>query len=216
MIIKLSKFFLMIQSEILSRPCHPPLSFIQFDIHCSSNGFGGFRFSMAAGSQSVESWAKKLDLVQLGKKSIFPWISHAVQLARVSPLLETPSLTSSHPSPGRRFQRNAIGSVYESKGGLGGRRLGQRPFEPSGSFLFWNVPLYMPLPGRPPPSAPKMAGIIPLVYLTNINVRSSGQMSSFPTTFSPLSLLYTLHIDHGKRLFRPSKPYSENTSIFLF
>ena len=39
---------------------------------------------MAAGSQSVESWAKKLDLVQLGKKSIFPWKSHAVQLARVS------------------------------------------------------------------------------------------------------------------------------------
>ena len=29
-------------------------------------------------------WAKKLDPVQLGKKSIFPWKSHAVQLARVS------------------------------------------------------------------------------------------------------------------------------------
>ena len=51
-------------------------------------------------------WAKKLDPVQLGKKSIFPWKSHAVQLARVSPLLETLSLTSSHPSPGRRFKES--------------------------------------------------------------------------------------------------------------
>ena len=181
-----------------------------------SNGFGGFASQWLQAPNQSNLGRKSWTWSSSGKKSIFPWKSHAVQLARVSPLLETPSLTSSHPSPGRRFQRNAIGSVYESKGGLGGRRLGQRPFEPSGSFLFWNVPLYMPLPGRPPPSAPKMAGIIPLVYLTNINVRSSGQMSSFPTTFSPLSLLYTLHIDHGKRLFRPSKPYSENTSIFLF
>ena len=61
-----------------------------------------------------------------------------------------------------------------------------------------------------------MAGIIPLVYITNINVRSSGQMSSLPFVHSPLSLLLTLHSNQGKRLFRPSKPYSANTSICLF
>ena len=61
-----------------------------------------------------------------------------------------------------------------------------------------------------------MAGIIPLVYLTNINVRSSGQISLFPFFSSPLSLLYTLQFDIGKRLFCPSEPYSANTSICLF
>ena len=39
----------------------------------------GFRFSMAAGSQSVESWAKKLDLVQLRKK-----IHFSFEIARCS------------------------------------------------------------------------------------------------------------------------------------
>ena len=61
-----------------------------------------------------------------------------------------------------------------------------------------------------------MAGIIPLVYLTNINVRSSGQISLLPFLSSPLSLLYTLQFDIGKRLFGPSEPYSANTSICLF
>ena len=61
-----------------------------------------------------------------------------------------------------------------------------------------------------------MAGIIPLVYLTNINVRSSGQISLLPFHSSPLSLLYTLQFDIGKRLFCPSEPYSANTSICLF
>ena len=41
-------------------------------------------------------------------------------------------------------------------------------------------------------------------------------MSSLPFVHSPLSLLLTLHSNQGKRLFRPSKPYSANTSICLF
>ena len=76
--------------------------------------------------------------------------------------------------------KNLIGSNYESTGGLGGRRLGQRPFEPSGSFILWNIPFYLPLPGQPPPSAPKMAGIIPLVHNTTFNVRSSENCLSLP------------------------------------
>ena len=191
-------FFLLIQSALFPRPRHPPLSFnsslLPFNIHCYSNGFGGFASQWLQAPNQSNFGRKSWTQSSWGKKSIFPWKSHAVQLARVSPLLETPSLTSSHPSPGRRFQRNAIGSIYESKGGLGGRRLGQRSLRAIRLFFFlWNVPFYLPLLGRPPPSAPKMAGIIPLVYLTNINVRSSGQISFFPTVFSPLSLLYTLH-----------------------
>ena len=81
-------FFLLIQSAPFPCPRHPPLSFnsslLQFKNSLLIERIRGFRFSMAAGSQSVESWAKKLDRVQLGKKSIFPRISHAVQLARVS------------------------------------------------------------------------------------------------------------------------------------
>ena len=79
----------MIQSEILSRPRHPPLSFNsssqQHDCRCAiqhslfSERIRGFRFSMAAGSQSVESWAKKLDPVQLGKK-----IHFSLDIARCS------------------------------------------------------------------------------------------------------------------------------------
>ena len=67
----------MIQSEILSRPRHPPQSFKIFTNHYSFfpgtfiRRIRGFRFLMAAGSQSVEGWAKKLDPVQLGKKIHF-------------------------------------------------------------------------------------------------------------------------------------------------
>ena len=101
-------FFLLIYSAPFPCPRHPPLSFnsslLQFKIHYYSNGFGGFASRwLQAPNKSMfgrKSWTQS----SWGKKSIFPWKSHAVQLARVSPLLETPSLTSSHPSPGRRFQ----------------------------------------------------------------------------------------------------------------
>ena len=122
----------MIQSEILSRPRHPPLSLKIFSIMVqsflthSSDGFGGFASQWLQAPNQSNLGRKSWTQSSWGKKSIFPWKSHAVQLARVSPLLETPSLTSSHPSPGRWFQRNTIGSNCESKGGLGGRRLGQR------------------------------------------------------------------------------------------
>ena len=86
------------------------------------------------------------------EKNPFFLRSHAVQLARVSPLLETPSLTSSHPSPGRWFLGNTIGSVYESKGGLGGRRLGQRSLRAIRLFLFPGMfPFTCPFPGGHPP-----------------------------------------------------------------
>ena len=56
-------------------------------------------------------------------------------------------------------------------------------------FVSWNVSHYLPLPGRPPPSAPKMAGIIPLVYDTIINVRSSGQIFFLSLSSPPLCFL---------------------------
>ena len=73
----------------LSHPRHPPQSFdsssqqhncrraISYSLLFER--IRGFRFSMAAGSQSVESRAKKLDLVQLGKK-----IHFSLEIARCS------------------------------------------------------------------------------------------------------------------------------------
>ena len=176
----------------------------------------GFRFSMAAGSQSVESWAKKLDPVQLGKKINFS-LDRTLFNSRASPRCWRRLRLRPHTlHQGDCFKE----TLLDRSTNLG--RVGWAQARPASlrairlSFSLWNVPFYLPLPGRPPPSAPKMAGIIPLVCITNINVRSSGQMSSLPTISSPLSLLYTLHIDQGKRLFLPSKPYSANTSICLF
>ena len=152
----------------------------------------GFRFLMAAGSQSVEGWAKKLDPVQLGKKIHFS---------------SDRTLFNSRASPRcwRRFAyvlklftrdtfstRETIGSLRKWAGWEGEGGCQRVPRAIRLFFLSWNVSHYLPLPGQPPPSAPKMAGIIPLVYLTNINVRSSGQISFLPIVFSPLLLLYIL------------------------
>ena len=153
---KAKVFFLLIHSAPFPRPRHPPLSFhsslLQFDIHNHSNGFGGFASQWLQAPNQSNLGRKSWTWSSWGKKSIFPWKSHAVQLARVSPLLETPSLTSSHPSPGRRFQRNTIGSIYESKGGLGGRRLGQRSLRAIRLFFFPGMfPSTCPFPGGHPP-----------------------------------------------------------------
>ena len=170
---------------------------------------------MAAGSQSVESGRKSWTQSSWEKNPFFLG-NRTLFNSRASPRCWRRYRLRPHTLHQGDDSKNLIGSNYESTGGLGGRRQSQRPFEPSGSFILWNIPFYLPLPGQPPPSAPKMAGIIPLVYLTNINVRSSGQISLFPTLSSPLSLLYTLQFDIGKRLFCPSEPYSANTSICLF
>ena len=150
---------------------------------------------MAAGSQSVESLGEKAGPSPAGEKNPFFLGYRTLFNSRASPRCWRRLRLRPHTlHQGDGFKRNTIGSIYESMGGLGGRRLGQRSLRAIRLFLFlWNVPHYLPLLGRPPPSAPKMAGIIPLVYLTNINVRSSGQISFFSTVFSPLSLLYTLH-----------------------
>ena len=89
-------FFPMIQSAILPRPRHPPLSFnSSSQQHNCRRAIShslfferirGFRFSMAAGSQSVESWAKKLDPVQLGKK-----IHFSLEIARCSTRARLPA-----------------------------------------------------------------------------------------------------------------------------
>ena len=121
---KAKVFFLLIQSAFFPRPRHPPQSFsfifTGFNDHNYSNGFGGFASQWLQAPNQSNLGRKSWTWSSWGKKSIFPWKSHAVQLARVSPLLETPSLTSSHPSPGRWFLGNTIGSIYEIWAGWAG------------------------------------------------------------------------------------------------
>ena len=118
---------LLIQTAILPRPRHPPFSFnypyssttvvvqFTFTVLRTDSGvslFNGCRLPISR-IFGRKSWTQS----SWGKKSIFPWISHAVQLARVSPLLETPSLTSSHPSPGRRSQTRHYWIVTKIRAG---------------------------------------------------------------------------------------------------
>ena len=129
---------------------------------------------MAAGSQSVEGWAKKLDPVQLGKKIHFS---------------SDRTLFNSRASPRcwRRFayvlklltQRcywivTKIGRVGRAKADANAPRAIRLI-----SFLEC-FPTTCPFPGRPPPSAPKMAGIIPLVHNITFSVRSSENCRSLP------------------------------------
>ena len=69
---------------------------------------------MAAGSQLVESLGEKAGPGPAREKNPFFLRSHAVQLARVSPLTETPSLTSSNSSPEIRPQTEKLLDRYEN------------------------------------------------------------------------------------------------------
>ena len=184
----------MIQSEILSRPRHPPLSFKVFTDHYSffldtfTRRIRGVSLPHGCRLPISRRLGEKAGPCPAREKNPFFLRSHAVQLARVSPLLETLRLR-----PQTLHQRYVLRLrnywIVTKMGGLGGRRRSQRvPRAIRLLFLSWNVPHYLPLPGRPPPSAPKMAGIIPLVYDTIINVRSSGQIFFLPF-FSPHTLL---------------------------
>ena len=57
---------------------------MQFSIHCYSNGFGGFASQWLQAPNQSNLGRKSWTWSSWGKKSIFPWKSHAVQLARVS------------------------------------------------------------------------------------------------------------------------------------
>ena len=213
----------MIQSEILSRPRHPPLSFNIFTDHCSffldtsSRRIRGVSLPHGCRLPISRILGEKAGPSPAGEKNPFFLGNRTLFNSRASPRCWRRLRLRPHTlHQGDCFKE----TLLDRSTNLG--RVGWAQARPASlrairlSFSLWNVPFYLPLPGRPPPSAPKMAGIIPLVYITNINVRSSGQMSSLPTISSPLSLLYTLHIDQGKRLFLPSRPYSANTSICLF
>ena len=66
-------------------------------------------------------------------------------------------------------------------------------------------PTTCPFPGRPPPSAPKMAGIIPLVHNTICNVRSSENVS---LPFPRQRFLFTaINISREKAVVEPFEPY---------
>ena len=114
---KAKVFFPMIQSEILSRPHHPPLSFAIFlkQHNCRRairhslffRRIRGFRFSMAAGSQSVESWAKKLDPVQLGKK-----IHFSLDIARCSTRARLPAAGDSFAYVLTPFTRETVSKKH--------------------------------------------------------------------------------------------------------
>ena len=77
----------------------------------------------------------------------------------------------------------------------------------------------MPLPGRPPPSAPKMAGFIPLVYNTYQRTFLWPNVLFFPCFYHP-PLPAIDETYSRKRLFQPSDPCdcksTNNSSICLF
>ena len=81
-------FFLLIQAAYFPRPRHPPRSlsyiFLEFNNQNYSNGFGGFASQWLQAPNQSNLGRKSWTWSSWGKKSIFPWKSHAVQLARVS------------------------------------------------------------------------------------------------------------------------------------
>ena len=85
--------------------------------------------------------------------------------------------------------------------------------------LSWNVSHYLPLPGQPPPSAPKMAGFIPLVYNTYQRTFLWPNVLFFPCFYHP-PLPAINETYSRKRLFQPSDPCdcksTDNSSICLF
>ena len=91
-------------------------------------------------------WAKKAGPSPARKKNPFFLGSHADQLARVSPLLETLRLRP------QTLNTEMLLDRYENRAGWEGEGRRQRSLEPSGSSLSWNVsPLLAPFPGGHPP-----------------------------------------------------------------
>ena len=148
----------MIQSEILSRPRHPPLSFKIFTDHCSFflgtfiRRIRGVSLPHGCRLPISRRLGEKAGPSPAREKNPFFLRSHAVQLARVSPLLETPSLTSSNSSPEIRPQTEELLDRYEN-GRVGRAKAdANASLEPSGSsFSPGMFPTTCPFPGGHPP-----------------------------------------------------------------
>ena len=151
-------FFLMIQSEILSRPRHPPLSFKIFTDNCSffldtvlRRIPGGFASSWLQAPNQSKVGRKSWTQSSSGKKSIFPQIARCSTRARL-PAAGDASLTSSNSSPEIRSQTEKLLDRYEN-GRVGRAKAdANASLEPSGSYFSPGMfPTTCPFPGGHPP-----------------------------------------------------------------
>ena len=147
----------MIQSEILSRPRHPPLSFKIFTDNCSffldtvlRRIPGGFASSWLQAPNQSKVGRKSWTLSSSGKKSIFPQIARCSTRARL-PTYGDAIAYVLKPFTRDTASRETLLDRYEN-GRVGRAKAEAHSLEPSGSLFFPGMlPTTCPFPGGPPP-----------------------------------------------------------------